>query len=51
VSLGRGDVIRTMSGGGGGVGDPRERNPEHVRRDVRNRHVSEETAREVYGID
>jgi N-methylhydantoinase B len=50
VSLGRGDVIRTMSGGGGGVGDPRERDPEHVRRDVRDRHVSGEAAHEVYGV-
>lgn len=51
IALTRGDVIRTMSGGGGGVGDPRERDPEHVRRDVRNRHVTPGAARDVYAVD
>jgi N-methylhydantoinase B len=50
VALRRGDVIRTMSGGGGGFGDPRARDPERVRRDVGNRHVSAEAAQEVYGV-
>jgi N-methylhydantoinase B len=51
VRLGRGDVIRTMTGGGGGFGDPRERDPELARADVRNSHVSPERAREVYGVE
>lgn len=51
VALARGDVIRTMSGGGGGFGDPTERDAEHVRRDVRNRHVTPEAARAVYAVD
>lgn len=51
VVLGRGDVIRTMTGGGGGFGDPRERDPELVRRDVRNGHVTPERASEVYGVE
>jgi N-methylhydantoinase B len=49
--LKHGDVVRTMSGGGGGFGDPRERDPELVREDVRNRHVTPRTAREVYGLE
>ena len=45
-----GDVIRTMSGGGGGFGDPKDRDPELVRADVRNRHVSPAAAKAVYGV-
>jgi N-methylhydantoinase B len=51
VPLRRGDVVRTMTGGGGGVGPPRERDPEQVREDVRNRHVTPEAARDVYGVE
>jgi N-methylhydantoinase B len=51
VALKRGDVVRTMTGGGGGFGDPAERDPEAVRADVRNRHVSAEAAREIYGVE
>jgi N-methylhydantoinase B len=50
VPLRRGDVVRTMSGGGGGFGDPRERDPELVRQDVGNRHVTPKVADEVYGV-
>jgi N-methylhydantoinase B len=49
--LRRGDVIRTMTGGGGGFGNLQDRLPEDVRRDVRNRHVTPETARNVYGVE
>lgn len=35
--------------GGGGYGDPRERDPEKVREDVREGYVSERAAREAYG--
>ena len=45
-----GDVIRTMSGGGGGFGDPKERDRELVRADVRNRHVTPAAAKAVYGV-
>lgn len=38
------------SGGGGGVGDPHERDPEKVRRDVKDGYVSREAAREEYGV-
>lgn len=36
--------------GGGGWGDPFERNPQAVARDVRNDKVSEEAARDHYGV-
>ncbi|MBX5474464.1 MAG: hydantoinase B/oxoprolinase family protein [Thermoleophilia bacterium] len=51
VPLRRGDVVRTMTGGGGGFGDPRERDPERVRRDVRDGHVTPATAWTVYGVE
>ena len=51
VKLRRGDVIRTMTGGGGGFGPPAERDPDDVRADVRDRHVSAERARELYGAE
>ncbi len=46
-----GDVIRVVSGKGGGLGDPRERDPELVRRDLKNGLITEECAREVYGLE
>jgi N-methylhydantoinase B len=49
VPLRRGDVVRTMTGGGGGFGDPARRDPEAVRVDVREGHLSLEAAREIYG--
>jgi N-methylhydantoinase B len=36
--------------GGGGLGDPKQRDPEAVRRDVADGLVSAEAAREIYGV-
>jgi N-methylhydantoinase B len=41
-------IVRT--GGGGGWGDPLERDPESVRWDVLEEFVSESAAREQYGV-
>jgi N-methylhydantoinase B len=41
-------IVRT--GGGGGWGDPHERDPERVRWDVIEEFVSREAARELYGV-
>ncbi len=46
-----GDVIRLVSSGGGGFGDPRERPRDEVLRDVRDRYVSPAAALELYGVD
>ena len=46
----RGDVIRHEWAGGGGWGDPLDRDPARVLRDVRNEYVSEESARDDYGV-
>ncbi len=45
-----GDVIRVGTQGGGGYGDPLEREPERVLADVRAGLVSPERAREDYGV-
>ena len=37
--------------GGGGLGDPTERDAERVEDDVLNGYVSEEASRELYGVD
>ncbi|HEV7844940.1 MAG TPA: hydantoinase B/oxoprolinase family protein [Thermoleophilaceae bacterium] len=41
----KGSLIRLETGGGGGIGDPAERDPEAVRRDIEQGYVSEEAAR------
>jgi N-methylhydantoinase B len=46
-----GEKVKIMTGGGGGWGPPSERDPEAVRRDVREGYVSAETARRDYGIE
>jgi N-methylhydantoinase B len=45
-----GDIVRIMSGGGGGWGPPAERDRDAVRRDVREGYVSAEAARRDYGV-
>jgi N-methylhydantoinase B len=46
----RGDVFRHEVAGAGGWGDPLERDPAMVLRDVRNGFVSAEAARAAYGV-
>lgn len=45
-----GDVIRISTPGGGGYGDPLERDPASVIQDVLDEKVSEEQARHEYGV-
>jgi len=45
-----GDRLVLRFGGGGGYGDPRTRDPEAVREDVRNGRVSAEAARRDHGV-
>ena len=46
----RGDVVRWVLPGGGGWGDPLERDPKRVLRDVRNELVSPAAAERDYGV-
>jgi N-methylhydantoinase B len=48
--LRRGDTVVVQTNGGGGYGDPRRRDPERVREDVRNGYVTASAARQVYGV-
>ena len=50
IILKPGDLIRLHTPGGGGYGDPLERNPFLVADDVRRQYISLETARDVYGV-
>jgi len=50
ISIKRGDSIRVITSGGGGWGNPLERDPEMVRSDVRNGGVTLKRASDVYGV-
>jgi len=48
--LRKNDMVSFITTGGGGWGDPLERNPKSVLEDYRNELISLETAKEVYGV-
>jgi N-methylhydantoinase B len=50
LALRRGDLVRLMTGTGGGHGHPRERDRALVREDLANGLITERDAREVYGM-
>ena len=43
------DIIRVVTGNGGGIGDPKDRDRALVAEDLRNGLITRETARDVYG--
>jgi N-methylhydantoinase B/oxoprolinase/acetone carboxylase alpha subunit len=45
----KGDVVRLETSGGGGFGNPREREPALIERDLRYGYVSADAAAGVYG--
>ncbi|TWB12693.1 N-methylhydantoinase B [Rhizobium sp. ERR 1071] len=51
IELKRGDLVRIITGGGGGWGDPRAREREQVRRDVEDGYITSEVARSLYGYE
>ena len=50
MTIRKGDVFRHVLAGGGGWGDPLERDPAAVLRDVRNEFLSADRARADYGV-
>ena len=50
TQFGPGDVVTMDAAGGGGYGDPLERDPELVEMDVADEYVSVEKARDNYGV-
>jgi N-methylhydantoinase B len=51
LPLAAGDLVRVVTGNGGGWGDPHERERDLILEDVRDEYVTPEVAREVYGAD
>jgi N-methylhydantoinase B len=49
-SVARGSVVELRTGGGGGFGEPLERDPERVRADVRDGYVTLDAAARDYGV-
>jgi N-methylhydantoinase B len=49
LQLRKGDIVRMVTASGGGWGDPRKRDPEAVRADVRNDYITAEQATLHYG--
>ncbi len=49
LTVDRDDVIRIVTGVGGGVGDPARRDPDAVAEDIRNGFITPERAAEVHG--
>jgi N-methylhydantoinase B len=49
--LARGDVLRLITGTGGGYGSPKHRDPRRVRRDIANGLLTPEQARAIYGVE
>ena len=43
------DVIRVVTGNGGGIGDPKERDRAAIEQDIKNGLITPERAKEVYG--
>ena len=50
IPIRRGDRVVMVGGGGGGFGDPLEREPRRVEQDVRDGYVSVESAEHDYGV-
>ena len=50
IYLKRGDSIRIVTSGGGGYGDPFERDLERIEKDVRQGLISREQAEQEYGV-
>jgi len=50
LPLRRGDLVRLVTGSGGGYGDPRERETELILDDLRNEIITRREAAETYGI-
>ena len=51
IEIGAGDVYEHRTAGGGGWGDPLQRDPAAVADDVLNEKVSRDAARKLYGVD
>lgn len=51
LRLEKGDLVRLMTGNGGGYGDPRKRPMEKVAEDLKNEYITPAQARDLYGYN
>jgi N-methylhydantoinase B len=51
VTLRKGDVVEFLLGGGGGYGEPRQRDPRRLHADLLDGLIAAETAARIYGFD
>lgn len=51
LPLKKGDIVQIRTGGGGGYGEPKERNHQAVRNDVINGYITRERAKSIYGFE
>ena len=51
IDLNSGDILRVITGGGGGWGDARTREPDLIERDLSNEFLTEADALNLYGYD
>ena len=51
LSLKKGDIVQIRTGGGGGYGDPLERDRKAVREDIENGYITAEHAEKYYGYE
>jgi N-methylhydantoinase B len=50
VSVAQGDLIRVVTGVGGGWGNPKDRDPEKVQQDLRDELITPDVAKNIYGM-
>jgi N-methylhydantoinase B/acetone carboxylase, alpha subunit len=51
VKVNEGDVIRLVTGNGGGFGNPKDRSRAEIERDLRNEYLTPARAKEIYGYE
>jgi N-methylhydantoinase B len=51
VALKAGDIVEMVCGNGGGWGDPKKRDRELIRKDIKNGLVTREKAKAIYGYE
>ena len=51
LTLRKEDVVRIVTGSGGGFGEPKRRDPDLVRRDVEKGLITTERAGDIYGVE
>jgi N-methylhydantoinase B len=51
VWIEEGEMMVSVACGGGGYGDPKKRDPERVRNDVKEGLISRQRARDIYGVE